>query len=210
MRCVVKVRLTVLVGAAITSFLLVSETQANIVTNGDFASCTLHVCTGWTFTAAASGSEFGYNNGEIFDMTSYAAFGAIAGLNDEISQSISTIVGDNYTISFNAEIRNLAGSSSQELAAEFGANTLLDLLNNGPMAQTAFSFTVEASQTSTLFAFLGSNGPSWTGLTSVSVVDDGPAVAATPLPAALPLFASGLGAMGFFGWRRKRKLPIAA
>ena len=35
------------------------------------------------------------------------------------------------------------------------------------------------------------------------------APAATPLPAALPLFASGLGAMGFLGWRRKRK-AIAA
>jgi hypothetical protein len=28
---------------------------------------------------------------------------------------------------------------------------------------------------------------------------------ATPLPAALPLFAGGLGALGFLGWRRKRK-----
>lgn len=27
----------------------------------------------------------------------------------------------------------------------------------------------------------------------------------TPLPAALPLFATGLGAMGLFGWRRKRR-----
>jgi hypothetical protein len=27
----------------------------------------------------------------------------------------------------------------------------------------------------------------------------------TPLPAALPLFAAGLGALGLFGWRRKRK-----
>jgi hypothetical protein len=27
----------------------------------------------------------------------------------------------------------------------------------------------------------------------------------TPLPAALPLFASGLGALGLYGWRRKRK-----
>jgi hypothetical protein len=33
--------------------------------------------------------------------------------------------------------------------------------------------------------------------------------AATPLPAALPLFASGLGALGLLGWRRKRK-TIAA
>lgn len=31
------------------------------------------------------------------------------------------------------------------------------------------------------------------------------AVAATPLPAALPLFISGLGGMGLFGWWRKRK-----
>ena len=29
--------------------------------------------------------------------------------------------------------------------------------------------------------------------------------ATTPLPAALPLFATGLGALGLFGWRRKRK-----
>lgn len=30
-------------------------------------------------------------------------------------------------------------------------------------------------------------------------------VAATPLPGALPLFATGLGALGLLGWRRKRK-----
>jgi len=30
-------------------------------------------------------------------------------------------------------------------------------------------------------------------------------LAAVPLPAALPLFATGLGALGLLGWRRKRK-----
>jgi uncharacterized protein len=36
-------------------------------------------------------------------------------------------------------------------------------------------------------------------------------IGATPLPAALPLFATGLGAMGLFGWRKKRKpAPLAA
>ena len=34
--------------------------------------------------------------------------------------------------------------------------------------------------------------------------------ATTPLPAALPLFASGLGALGLLGWRRKRKAAALA
>ena len=36
------------------------------------------------------------------------------------------------------------------------------------------------------------------------------AVQATPLPAALPLFATALGSIGLFGWRRKRKAPAIA
>ena len=32
----------------------------------------------------------------------------------------------------------------------------------------------------------------------------------TPIPAALPLFAGGLGAMGLLGWRRKRKAATIA
>ena len=37
----------------------------------------------------------------------------------------------------------------------------------------------------------------------------GPVPAATPLPAALPLFATGLGALGLLGWRRNRKNAAA-
>lgn len=32
---------------------------------------------------------------------------------------------------------------------------------------------------------------------------------AVPLPAALPLFAVGLGALGFMGWRKRRKAAVA-
>jgi hypothetical protein len=35
-------------------------------------------------------------------------------------------------------------------------------------------------------------------------------LSAVPLPTALPLFASGLGVMGFLGWRRKRKAAALA
>ena len=37
----------------------------------------------------------------------------------------------------------------------------------------------------------------------------GSIASATPLPAALPLFATGLGALGVLGWRRKRKNAAA-
>jgi hypothetical protein len=33
--------------------------------------------------------------------------------------------------------------------------------------------------------------------------------AATPLPAALPLFATGIGGLGLLGWRKMRKAPAA-
>ena len=42
------------------------------------------------------------------------------------------------------------------------------------------------------------------------IYNNGGTVAVTPLPAALPLFATGLGAMGLFGWRRKRKAQATA
>jgi len=35
-------------------------------------------------------------------------------------------------------------------------------------------------------------------------------IGTTPLPAALPLFATGLGAMGLFGWHRKRNAAALA
>ena len=50
------------------------------------------------------------------------------------------------------------------------------------------------------------NGPDYT---NDAVVQIGEATA-TPLPATLPLFASGLGAFGLLGWRRKRKAQAAA
>jgi hypothetical protein len=46
-------------------------------------------------------------------------------------------------------------------------------------------------------------GVSWTSAS-------GEFLTSTPLPAALPLFASGLGALGLLGWRRKRKVALAA
>jgi hypothetical protein len=48
---------------------------------------------------------------------------------------------------------------------------------------------------------------SLSGFSNISAFND--PLATTPLPAALPLFAAGLSAMGLLGWRRKRKTAAA-
>jgi hypothetical protein len=50
------------------------------------------------------------------------------------------------------------------------------------------------------------DGSDWTVTSNISAT----ALAATPLPAALPLFAGGLGLLGAFGLTRKRKPSISA
>jgi hypothetical protein len=50
----------------------------------------------------------------------------------------------------------------------------------------------------------GSNSPEEQNLISTEQV-----IASTPLPAALPLFATALGGLGLLGWRRKRKNTAA-
>lgn len=47
------------------------------------------------------------------------------------------------------------------------------------------------------------------GPTALRVEMTGTADTATPLPAALPLYATGLGVMGLLRWRRKRKAALA-
>jgi hypothetical protein len=61
--------------------------------------------------------------------------------------------------------------------------------------------------TGTSFVFSGIDFPTTFAFFALTSIGDTTftAVTATPLPAALPLFATGLGALGLLGWRRKRK-----
>ncbi len=88
---------------------------------------------------------------------------------DAITQSLTTIVGDVYNVSFLLDDNG-------------GLTTFSRLSTNGDTTDT------------------GGNG-----IDLLVYAGNGVPVAATPLPAALPMFLSGLGGLGLFGWRRKRK-----
>ncbi len=54
-------------------------------------------------------------------------------------------------------------------------------------------------------SFLGELDYPYTAASYEGTITAGAPLPGTPLPAALPLFATGLSAMGLLGWRRKRK-----
>ena len=54
------------------------------------------------------------------------------------------------------------------------------------------------------------NYPPEAGSGRITFIEVSSDLSAVPLPAALPLFATGLGALGLLGWRRKRKASLSA
>ena len=121
-----------------------------------------------------------------------------AGINATTPQFYS----NKYSI---AETINIDGGAQQPISIPF--NLDISYSDTLTILPTTFSFT-DAAGTLWQFAVSGMTlGPNSGGLPStgslIARVTD--PVALAPLPAALPLFASGLGAMGLFSWWRKRK-----
>jgi hypothetical protein len=105
-----------------------------------------------------------------------------------------------------------------------------DLTNDGTVALVVGSNTIYATGTSNQHS---GNWYNWTAIYTATAADAGQSISivlsnptiggdqgdydnvrltdnATPLPAALPLFATGLGVMGLLGWRRNRKAQATA
>jgi hypothetical protein len=109
---------------------------------------------------------------------------------------------------------------SADVYSGLNASGVILNLFTGPVPTTSQSFnTSNLSFTDGLFSVLvaataGSFGSSATAFASDAngklLASVSGQLATTPLPATLPLFASGLGVMGLLGWRRKKKAQATA
>jgi hypothetical protein len=124
-----------------------------------------------------------------------------------IYQNLATTPGHSYTLSFafnpGDDVTTGGGDFQVYWGGDNTTGTLVKDINGGSLGWTTYSFTVTATSTTTELFFRAYQNPSNNGLDVVDV--EAAAISATPLPAALPLFATGLGGLGLLGWRRKWK-----
>src|SRR5215467_14443439 len=134
---------------------------------------------------------------------------------------INSAVGPNVTFNFSDNPQLVAtlnvtigGLTFNLLNAWNNVRFQLGVLNNvtaGPILNGVASFTINGTGSQFFNPNTGDFAFDTLSVGSISVTGGGDANGATPLPAALPLFASGAGVLGFLGWRRKKKeQPLAA
>ncbi len=184
------------------SFLLVQSAWANLVVNGDFATGNT---TGWTFTAAASGSDFfvgaipigGAVTGGYDSDPSAANFGAMGALDDTLSQVISTVAGQAYTFTF--FLAHDSTNTANDFSAYWNGTAVLSLLNTATFDWTEYSYTETATGATTDITFAGREVFAWYDLDAVSVDPT-----TVPLPGTVVLLGSGL--LLLLGWRRMQQV----
>jgi hypothetical protein len=106
-----------------------------------------------------------------------------------------------------------AGSNCYFDGAVQAYDSITQAITTTPGLLYNISFDLSDNSTLTTFLAISNNGlpgTSGNGVNLVVYAGEGEPVRAVPLPAALPLFATGLGALGLLGWRRKRKRAAVA
>jgi hypothetical protein len=147
---------------------------------------------GWTFTGNRSLYAVGDGNGAVtLNEPTGTASRTVSGLN----------AGQQYALSFDVWGDNRPGKA-WSLSVTVNDIVLAAILGvdqepgTNPGTHLVYSFI--ATGTSAALTFLGGN------LSEASPIFDNVQVAATPLPAALPLFAGGLGLLCLLGRYRRR------
>jgi hypothetical protein len=178
---------------------LATPAQAvELVTNGGFETGNF---SGWTLGGNTGFTSVTSNPTYVHSGTYGAALGPVNS-NGEISQLLSTITGQTYTISF--WLRN-DGGTPNDFYAYFGSQQLLATVNQG--ASAFFNYTYQATETApTLLRFSFQQDPAYWGLDDISV--DGPRGNTVPEPATWAMMLLGFGGIGM-AMRRRRQPALA-
>lgn len=169
--------------------------HAELVTNGGFETGDF---TAWN--VAGNTGHTGVDQGAASG-TFGAYFGAV-GSPTQLSQTLATVAGGLYTLSFDLE----ANSGGNLFAVNFGGPDLLTLQNTAGFGYTHYSYDFTAAGSDTLTFWL-QHDPAYWHLDNVSVVES--VGGAVPEPATWAMLIAGFGLMGV-AMRRRRALAATA
>lgn len=188
----------ILAGGGLTAVLLASGTaHANLVTNGGFETGDFN---GWTQTLDALYDGVGDNTVLTVQAGTYSAY--LGGANSSISQTLTTVAGAKYVLSFWLAAEDFLGFvTPNDFSVDLGGATVMSLTDAPATGYNLYEIGFIASSASTNLTLNFSQGASYWDLDSVNVT--------LPEPGSIALLAvAGLG--GFAASRRRKATGATA
>ena len=201
-----QVKFTPCVLAAIISVLFVANAKAVPITYTESATVSGSIAAGGlvgsftnallTLTATGDTANVQQVSGTFFNnvTTSFTLSGGVGGVGSgTFTDSIAVLVVQSCCASFgdNNQLSIILSTDSNTAFASYALATSIGPITGPSTINSGFSF------------------PTSVGALSINSAGDATFTAVVtpvvPLPGALPLFATGLGALGLLAWRRKRK-----
>lgn len=132
---------------------------------------------------------------------------ALGGRDPAFCPSCNSSYTDNFTVKLFNQTGTLLESVNETNYLYFSMFGSSHGIGAGPLsvAVPMGATSLEVVSQLSVAGLLGSDGQPLS-FGNLNIYTNGSISAATPLPSTLPLLATGLAALGLFGWRRKRKV----
>ena len=180
----------ILTVATFAAFTMSAAARAELVTNGGFETGNF---SGWAQSGNTGFSGVSSGGGHTGDY--YAFFGPV-GSNGFLTQTLSTIAGGLYQLSYWLQVTDDNQSPSNSFSTTVGNNVLFSNVNLSVQNFTQYTYNFVAASNQTTLQFAFRNDPAYFNLDDVSVNER----ANVPEPATTALL--GLGLFGLVASRR--------